>query len=54
MTAGMLEDKIVSNSLIEWHDMCVKAFSHIELARKSPPNYYAKKKLTDHEAKFSA
>ena len=31
------EDKIVSNSLIDLQDMCVKAFIHIELACKPPP-----------------
>ena len=33
------EDKIVSNSLIEWQDMCVKAFIHIELP---PPELLCK------------
>ena len=30
----LLEDKIVSNILIDWHDMCVKAFIHLALACK--------------------
>ena len=28
----LLEEKNVSNILIDWHDMCVKAFTHIALA----------------------
>ena len=30
----LLEEKIVSNGLIDWHNMCVKAFIHIALACK--------------------
>ena len=30
----LLEEKIVSNILIDWHGMCVKAFIHIALACK--------------------
>ena len=41
----LLEKKIVSNILIDWHDMCVKAFIHKALAFKWPPNNYAYTKL---------
>ena len=37
----LLEEKIVSNILIDWHDMCVKALILITLACKCTPNYYA-------------
>ena len=30
----LLEEKMVSNILIDWHGMCVKAFIHIALACK--------------------
>ena len=37
----LLEVKHVSNSLNDWHDMWVKAFTLIALAWKWPLNYYA-------------
>ena len=37
----LLEEKIVSNSLINLQDMWVKYFIYIALACKWPPNYYA-------------
>ena len=39
----LLEEKIVSNSLIDWQDMRVKDFIHMALAFKCAPKYiYAK------------
>ena len=36
-----MEDKIVSNIVIDWHNMFVKPFIHIALDYKWPSNYYA-------------
>ena len=37
----LLEEKIVSNFLIDCHDMCVKAFINIALVSNRPKNYNA-------------